>query len=185
MTIKDHSSAKRRQAGGLFLGSVLLLLGAWFLFDRLAFDMPGMAKMWPMFPFFFGLAILISFFARSSRSPGTVWPGTYALLVGSFFFLFSFQILDWSALGELWPVFPLFIGIAFVATWVAGRFKEPALLVPGSIAAATGVLGLFFTLGDVSFEHVKMLGSLSLVAFGLLIVVRSFNGRESLSTLTE
>ena len=182
---KGHPLAETRRAGGLFWGGMFMLVGAWFLLDRLSFDMPSMEEMWPMFPFLFGLAVLISFFTRASNPAGSVWPATLGLLLGSFFFLFSFQILDWSDLSELWPVFPLIAGVAFFATFLAGKFKEPGLLVPGSMAAATGVVGLFFTLGGMSFEGLKLLASLGLVALGLLMVVESFSGRVSLSTLAE
>lgn len=174
---RGHLLAKRRQARGLFWGAALMLVGAWFLLERLGFNMPRMDELWPVFPLLFGLAFLTFFFTRTDPDPGIVWPGTSGLLVGIFFLLFTFEVFDWEDMSELWPVFPLIAGTSFFATWMAGRFKEQGLLLPGSMAVATGVIGLFFTLGDMSFERVKVLGAVVLVAVGLTIVVKSLRGR--------
>jgi len=102
-----------------------------------------------------------------------VWPGTVGVLVGAFFFLFTFGLFRWEQMAEMWPVYPLIVGIAFVATWLAGRCRKIGLLVPAVINLAVGVVGLGFTLGVIDARTVKLLWPLALVALGAYLVVRS------------
>lgn len=42
---------------------------------------------------------------------------------------------------------PLIGGLAFVATWIAGKCRESGLLVPAALNALAGVASFSFTLG--------------------------------------
>jgi hypothetical protein len=159
---------------GILWGGVLLIAGTWFLLERLGLELPNFfSALWPIFPFLFGVAFLVTFFTAECKDPGLVWPGTFGVLVGSFFFLFSFEVLDWDAMGEVWGVFPLIVGLSFLATWIAGRMKEVGLLIPAVITMAVGSLGLGFELGVLDARVMNALWPLALVLLGAFMIMRS------------
>lgn len=168
-----QSLSQRRQAKGLFWGVALIFLGAWFLSRRMGIDLPGLDQLWPIFPTLSGLTFLVAWLYRSDADPGLVWPGLTAFLVGLFFFFFTFEVFQWDDMERLWPVFPAIAGLSFVATWAAGGFKQPGLLVPGTAALAVGVLGLFFTLGGWTVETVQLVASIVVIVVGAGIVLRA------------
>ncbi len=127
-----------------------MVLGFWFLADRLFGGLPGLDQLWPIFPTLAGVGMLLGFLLGGMKDPGRVFSGTVAFGVGLFFFLFTLGPLEWEQMGVLWPVFPLIVSIAFLWTWVAGLGRKPGLLVPAFINGTVGVLGLFFTLTPLS-----------------------------------
>ena len=164
---------------GILWGGILLAAGTWFLLQRLGFDLPNFfAALWPIFPFMFGFAFLVTFISGEEKDPGLVWPGTFGVLLGAFFFLFSFGVFRWDDMSELWPAFPLIVGLSFVATWIAGKCRKAALLVPATINIAVGVVGLGFTLGLIDRRTLNMLWPLALVAIGLFMIARSLRPRR-------
>jgi hypothetical protein len=102
-----------------------------------------------------------------------VWPGTFGMLIGTFFFLFSFGLFRWDQMGELWPVFPLIVGLSFVTTWLATNCKKVGLLVPATINLAVGIVGLGFTVGAIDRRTLNLLWPLGLVALGGYLIARS------------
>ncbi len=162
-----------RHGNALFGGTVLILLGAWFLFDGLGFDLPSLGALWPVFPLLSGALSLFAFATRKKKDPSVVFSGVSGVFLGLFFFCFTLGVFDWQDMGELWPVFPLIVGCAFLGSWFAGRCREKGLIVPGVGATAVGVVGLLFTLNQMSFDGLRLVGSLAIVAVGAVIVVRS------------
>ena len=168
----------RAQFRGILWGGILLAAGTWFLLQQLGLELPNFfSAWWPIFPFMFGVAFLVPFFTGEGRDCGLVWPGTFGILLGSYFFLFSFGLLEWEQI--LWPVFPLIVGLSFLATWIAGGGRETGLLVPAVITLAVGGFGLGFELGLLDARTFGMLWPLALVALGALMIVRSLRRPRS------
>jgi len=171
----DSDTIRRRGGGSVTPGILLVALGVWFFLLNLGFDLPGLGELWPIFPCLAGATFLIAFVTGKSRSPGRVFLGTAGVLVGLFFFTFPVGPLEWWRMEDYWPAFPLVAGLSFVATWVAGRFREPGLLVPATVSLLAGVVGFSFTLGWFDVWVMPVLASgwpLVLVAMGLLMVFR-------------
>lgn len=170
----------RRSArfGGFLWGGVLVVVGAWLLADRLGYDIPDVGALWPVFPFMFGMAFLASWIGGDRSDPGPVWPGTFGVLIGLFFFLFSFEVFDWTEMDVLWPVFPLIVGLAFTATWLAGACREAGLLLPAVTMLLVGGGGLTLTLGLLRWRHVEALWPLALIALGGAIVWSALRDRR-------
>ena len=174
---REHRS--RLRAGhsrfrGILWGGVLLAAGTWFLLQRLGIDLPNFwSALWPIFPFMFGAAFLVTYVTSEEKDPGLVWPGTFGVLIGSFFFLFSFEVFNWDQMSELWPAFPLIVGLSFVATWFAGACRKIQLLVPAAINLSVGIVGLGFTFGLIDRHTLNLLWPLGLVVLGGYLVVRS------------
>jgi hypothetical protein len=164
----------RAQFRGILWGGILLAAGTWFLLQQLGIELPNFfSALWPIFPFMFGAAFLATYFTGANRDCGLIWPGTFGVLLGSFFFLFSFGVFEWERMDTLWPVFPLIVGLAFLATWIGGGMKQHGMLVPAVIPIAVGIFGLGFELGLVEARTIGMLWPLALVLLGGLMIFRS------------
>lgn len=81
---------------------------------------------------------------------------------------------------DYWPAFPLIAGLAFGATWVAGKRRDAGLLVPATVGLLAGMVGFSFTLGWFEEWVMPVIANgwpLVLVAMGLLMVFRGFISR--------
>lgn len=184
MSGTETSRSTRR--GSLVLGIFLMFLGVWFLLGSLGMLLPSLADMWPIFPSGAGAALLFAYLTGMTKDTGVVWPGTAGFLIGVLFFAITLGPLKWDDMEWLWPFFPLIAGVAFLATWAAGSFKKPGLLVPGGILLATGLVGLGFTLELIQnwFPRLVEIGwPVVLIAVGLYLVAQSIaKGRKSASS---
>ena len=134
-------------------GIVLILVGLWFLLDRLGLDLPGIGQLWPVFPMLGGLALIAGYVLGRETDPGVLVPGVGGLLVGVFFLLITIGPLRWPDLEYLWPVFPLIGGVTFGVVWLASGRRNSGVLVPAGMGIAVGVVGLLFTHRSVDKIH--------------------------------
>ena len=159
--------------GGVVWGGVLLIVGSFLLLERLGLEVPNLGALWPVFPLMFGLAFLASYFGSGRTDPGLVWPGTFGVLLGSFFFLFSFEIVEWEEMAVLWPMYPLMVGISFFATWLASRCRDSGALGTGVMTTLIGGVGLSMTTGFLAWGDWHYVWPLALVAIGAMMIFRS------------
>lgn len=167
--------------GSMVGGLVLIALGVvFFAATQGVFDL-NWGTIWPAFPMIAGAAILLQALATSDprKRAGAVLGGTIPLLVGAFFFTTTMGLLDWSAQGKLWPIYPLIIGVAFFAGYFASGMTEPRYLVPGTILAGVGVIFLAITLLG-SYELMGKIWPIFLIIGGVLMLVAPRARRTSL-----
>jgi len=173
--MSKRSSRGSERSGVVIWGLAMIVVGAWFLLRTLGFRLPGMGQMWPIFPTLVGLSIFVGWlFTPDKRANhGMMIPATINVLIGLFFFLFTLDLLPWGAMGYLWPVFPLIVGISFFVAWVFSLFANWGLLIPAGVTATVGIVGLGFTLSAQSglFAWVVRLWPLALIALGVLILL--------------
>ncbi len=162
--------AKERQKQAL--GIILIVVGLLFLLvsNRLVL---GWDNVWPLFPLLGGIFFLKLY---SVRKEGEVlYVGTALLLIGVFFLLFTFRILDWADMESLWPTFPLIGGISFLA--YASTRKHPTSPLIVGIAAILFALVSYLYTGDVISRRVAepfvRLWPLILVITGILVFLRA------------
>lgn len=160
---RQRRSARPPWVGLLMVGSILVGLGLLFLVGRFWPGMPGLDRLWPIFPVAGGTMFLLQYLAGGLRDPGLVFPGVSALGVGFFFFLFTLGPFDFEQMERLWPVFPLIGGIAFFWTWIASFGRRIGLLVPAVLSGCVGVIGLLFTVTPVG-------PALALLGWPLLLI---------------
>ena len=156
----------------LAIGAFLLWGGGWFALSGLGVPVPGIERIWQVFPMFGGFLFGLGFLVNP-RAYGLVFPGTAALLVGAFFLLFSLEVVDWDRMDALWPVFPMIGGAAFVALWIAGLGRDVGLLVPAFLGFAVGVIGLSFTVTPLGSLFGLVGWPLALLAAGSVLVLLS------------
>jgi hypothetical protein len=162
--------------GAIIPGLLLVGLGAWLLAQNLGVPLPGLDRLWPAFPLFFGLAFLLQFFLGGRRDDGLAFVGVGAALVGAFFFAFTLGRLEWRQMGDYWPVFVLIGSAAFLAQWLV-RPAQRGLLVPMFIGLIVGGLFLAANLGLLNAgvrEQLIKLWPLALIVAGLITLAGYF-----------
>jgi hypothetical protein len=127
----------------------LVWIGVYFALAQLGVDVPGIEQVWPILPVIGGLFFYLGFLVNP-RAYGLVFPGTLFFLCGLFFLPFSLGLLEWESMERLWPVFPLIMGLAFVALWMANLGRVLGLLIPAGLFLSAGMVGLALTLTPLS-----------------------------------
>lgn len=168
--------------GRLVLALALIAVGAYLLLERLGLGLPGWDAMWPVLPLAGGLALLGGYVFGERRDTGHVFLGTALTLVGLAFFFITLGPLEYEDLDTWWPVFVLIGGIAFLAQWIAARFRDWGALFLGLVALAIGGAGLAITLkllGPGTRELLPTLWPVILILLGLMLLLRALFGRRA------
>ncbi len=166
------SKTTKGNSGNLITGLILILIGVWFLLGKLGLNLPNIGNLWPIFPTLGGLALIALFF-RNQEDAGILIPGVAGFLVGIFFFFFTFNIFKWGEMGQLWPLFPLIGGVAFLATWFGGGRRELGLLAPAFGGMTVGIIGLVITLGGFGVSLIVSYWPLILILLGIWVLAQN------------
>lgn len=161
--------------GAIIPGLLLILLGAYLLAQNLNVPLPGLDRLWPVFPLVFGLAFITQFFVGGRTDDGLIFVGVAGALVGAFFFLFTLGRLEWGDMGRYWPVFVVIGGVAFLAQWLV-RPAQRGLLVPAFLALVVGLVALVLNLRLVNPALAAQLSKLwpALLILGGLAVLGQY-----------
>lgn len=157
---------ERDKVGNVWAGLGLIAVGIAFVIAQVI----GWDRIWPLFPMVAGIGFLAWYAYTSFKDAGLVFIGITGLLAGLFFFGFTLGIWEWGQMSDLWPVFPLIAGVAFLAQFVAERGRDMGTLGIGCAALIVGAVGLAFTFGLVSRE-IWRLWPLLLILMGVLSLV--------------
>ena len=166
------SKIAKRNNNNFVFGFILIVIGGWFLLGQLGLNLPSIGNLWPIFPMLGGLAI-ISLYLRNQEDADVLIPGVGAVLVGIFFFFFTLGIFEWAQMGQLWPVFPLIGGLAFLATWFVGNQHKSGLLVPAVGGIAVGIIGLMLTLSGFGVSLIVAYWPVILILAGLWVLAQN------------
>lgn len=94
-------------------------------------------------------------FAFSSADRGSVFPGTILLLIGLFYFLRYYDILD-HHMYYMWPVFPVIVGAAFLILFIF-RPADWGLLIPAGILLLIGLVFLAYNYDFFDYNPVWLI----------------------------
>jgi hypothetical protein len=171
-----------RKKGTVLLALALIILGCYLLLSELGVELPGWSHIWPAFPLFGGLALIIRFATNAQGDPDQIFLGAAAALVGAVFFLITVGPLTYGDLEAWWPVFVLIAGVAFLAQWAATGLRNRDALFLGLVAliVGTGALTITFQLlGPNTQEVLPKLWPLALVLVGLTVLLRGLLSRRT------
>ncbi|MDY7080026.1 MAG: hypothetical protein SXV54_24365 [Chloroflexota bacterium] len=166
----------------IFPALFFILLGVYLLLDELGIGIPGWDVIWPVFPLAGGVAFLGNYIFGQRRDPGQVFLGTAATLVGLAFFFITLGPLEYRDLGNWWPVFVLIGGVAFLAQWIATRFRDWGALFLALVALVVGSAGLAVTLqllGPQTRALLPKLWPVLLILGGIMELLRALIGKRS------
>jgi len=121
----------------------------------------GMYKIWPIFPFVFGLGSVLVALRPENRFPLMTGIGSFLILCSLFFFYLN--LTSWSELATLWPVFVILLGLSLIISSYIN--KSNIVRVSG---IGTSLLGISFTfIFTISYSF----WPLSIALAGILILI--------------
>jgi hypothetical protein len=167
--------------GNVLMGLALIVLGLVFLaVTQGAFNL-SWGNFWPLIPMIVGAFLLLQAFVTEipARRAGLVIGGTIALLTGAFFFATTTGILDWSDQGRFWPVYPLIVGVAFLAAYLATGMTFPGYLIPAGILIGVGLVFGAILLTGTSFAYIGKLWPIALIIIGVLMLAQRLWVRQA------
>lgn len=115
-------SAIIRNHWGVFPGSLLLLMGLFFLSRETGILEDPMFMLWPMFLIIIGVSFVMVFLFQP-REWGMLIPGGILTGIGMLFFLRNYGCISWHAVGSVlrwWPIALIAVG----AWMVLGRSRR-------------------------------------------------------------
>jgi hypothetical protein len=158
----------------VIVGISLILLGLlFFAVTQGAFQL-NWENIWPAFMIFAGLLLIVYAFSmdQPGRRAGLVIAGTIALLVGSFFMTTTLGLISWNDQGVLWPVYPLIVGVGFLAGYFASGRETTGYLMPGAGLIVIGLVFLTINLVSFNYGDIGRLWPLFLIVAGLFLLVQ-------------
>jgi hypothetical protein len=163
----DPAAVRRDREGRLWLGLILIGLGAIFLLDRLVPDIGGYV------PLIVGLGLFVAFLA--TRAYGFLIPAGIVSGVGAGILLQ--QTYDQGG------IFLLALGAGFASIWLIGslfRLRENHWwpLIPGGILATIGLVDLADESGQLA-DVLDIGWPVLLVVVGLLVIIRALAQRRA------
>jgi len=154
-------------------GVILIVIGVLLLVHQIA---PYSFSWYDTYPFILmGLGLLFFFSIIGKRNKGGVFPGTFLFLLGLFYFLRNFDIIEYYYLREIWPIILIILGLSFVAVFIT-KPDDWGPLIPGGLFLFLGVVFLlnklhlvYWDLGDVIADYWPAI----LILIGGRIIFRS------------
>lgn len=140
-------------------GSLALIIGILLLFENFGF-FQGIHKIWPVFPLFFAIGLILLFFKKYKNSLKLLGMGTYLALVSILFFFCNFT--KWSILKNLWPSFIAFLGISYLVIFPFSINKKFYIISAVLFLLIATVFFLVFALDTRLWPFALILFGLSL-----------------------
>lgn len=141
----------------------------------------GWKNLWPFIPVVSGVVMLRVLQGRLSF--GVVFAATWMILLGLFLATFSFGVIEWGRMRQLWPIIPTIVGVSFV---VAGAKRPPtsAGVVVGSMVILMGTASFLYETGTISARVAQpflRFWPLVLVLAGFVLMKRQARARDAVA----
>jgi len=127
---------------------------------------------WPFYlamPGFFSLVTAFTTKNLIARLLFSVF-GLILLLLGGFFFLFSFGVMSWKEMETLWPLCIIIAGVSELIAHVIGGRKTKSLLFTSLGLITGGVIALSFTRINTNLTILDKVWPLHIVILGAGII---------------
>ncbi|MEZ4813207.1 MAG: DUF5668 domain-containing protein [Caldisericia bacterium] len=150
---------------GYLFGIVLIAVGALLLVFKFANFSFDWNVIWPLIMIGVGLML----FASAGKDKGVVFPATIVAGIGALFLLQNMGFLGPYNMGDLWPFFPIIVGIGFVVLYFADK-KDSGVLIPASILLIVGAVFLSINISGM----IVYIAPSVIILIGAVIIFNSF-----------
>lgn len=97
---------------------------------------------------------------------GAAWVGLGLIGLG-----IAFLLAQWIGWDRIWPILPLFGGLAFFGAYIGGGRKDGGLAFVGTAAILVGFFFFGFTLGFLAWEQMAQLWPVFVLIVGISFLV--------------
>ncbi len=173
--------SRRSDSTTTAVGVLLILLGLVFFAVTQGVFSLNWRTVWPIFPILAGVFLLVLAYTSPNllRRAGLVLGGTIPLLIGIFFFMITNDVLSRNDMGRLWPVFPLIVGIAFFAAYLASGRQQWYYLIPGSVLTVVAFVFGALLWSGTSYGALGQVWPVFLILAGVFLLFGNFRRRGS------
>ena len=171
-----------KKKSSIFPGLMLILIGSIILFNKLFPGVLDWRHIYPLILVILGLLMISSVYFKNKSDKGAVFPGTILFLIGLFFLLRNFGLVEYYYVREVWPIFIIIFGLAFLALFIA-KPSDPGNLIPAGILLFLGVVSLLnklFIIDLKVWDIVADFWQVILIVIGVSFIVGSLNKRRQL-----
>ena len=157
----------------IFIGLILIILGAWFLARQFFPDLQIWSQMnltWPLL--LVGLGIFLFIFGLLSQTPGMAVPAAIVTGIGGLLY-WQNETGNWSSWAYAWALVPGYVGVGSILAGLLGENPRKSILDGINLILISLVL---FTIFSTLLGGPVTLGlywPLLLILFGLWILIRT------------
>jgi len=156
----------------IWIGVLLVIAGVVLLVSQLSGWQWRWDMVWPLFLLIPGVPMLLS--VNRKGNEGAIFPGIILVCLAILFFIINSEILGPNmGYSELWPMFVIIPGIAFLGLF-AMKPQDKGVLVPAAACLITGTVFLSARLAG----WVTLIAPVAIVVVGLLVIVGAFTKKK-------
>ncbi|MBC8181981.1 hypothetical protein H8E88_12750 [candidate division KSB1 bacterium] len=163
-------------------GLVLIFVGSIILLYKLFPGFVDFRHTYPVVLLVLGVMMIFSVCCKSKTDKGAVFPGTILFLIGLFYFLRNFNLIEYYYVREVWPIFIIIVGLGFLTLFIA-KPSDKGVLIPAGILLFIGVISLLNKLYLIDVELWEIIADywpVILIVIGVSIILGSFKRRQHL-----
>ncbi len=123
-------------------------------------------KIWPAIPIIIGLMFIV----KINTDYGVVFPAVILIGTGVIFYIHNLGLFGGVGFGQLWPLFPIVVGLAFVALY-AFKPHDWGVLIPASACLITGVV--FLSIQNLRSLVIYIIAPIIIIV-GVVMIVAAF-----------
>lgn len=162
--LMNASPTRKSTASALILGLMALTGGLWLFLNAQGFGVPRFRDYWPALLLVAAAGALVDYLFLSKKPSlagwTVVWTGLGVLgLALTLDYTELADILDWL------PSFPMILGLAFLATWLASGRRNEHLAIAAGILVVLGLVGF-----AARFDWLKRILPSAQVVWALLLL---------------
>ena len=113
----------------------------------------------------------------SAERRGSVFGGLIIIAIGVWFLMSSLGV-NLPNIGNMWPVFPVLGGLAFLGAYLFGDERDSGFLIPGVGGLLTGVFFFMFTFGIYEWGEMGRLWPVFPLIGGVAFLAMFFAERD-------
>jgi hypothetical protein len=173
----------RQNRTNLFLGLLLIAIGAWLVVSR---QVPAVQEWlsnnfaWPMWTI--GAGLLIFLIGLITGTPGMSVPAAIVAGVGGILY-YQYLTDDYGSWSYMWTLIPGFVGVGAILAGLLGEYPRHNLSRGLNLLVVSAVMFLIF---GAFFGGLGILGpngpAILLIALGVYILIRGFIRNSSRGT---
>ena len=156
-------------------GIFLIFSGAVLLLHKLMPGFFGWREIYPLIFLAIGIWLIIEAILPGKPDRGAVFPGTIFLLLGVFFALRNYDLIPYYYLAEIWPIFLIILGFAFLSLFLVNP-RDQGNLIPAGLFLFFGILLLLDKLEIIDWNVWDTLADywpVILILIGVAIIAKS------------
>jgi hypothetical protein len=165
----------RQNRSTLFLGVLLILIGAWLVISRQVPAVSEWLDQYSAWPFWvIGSGLLIFLIGLITGAPGMSIPAAIVAGIGGILY---YQVAndDFTTWSYMWTLIPGFVGVGTIVAGLLGEYTRHNLARGMNLLVISAVMFIIFA---SLFGRLSLLGgngaAILLIALGIYILVRGF-----------